>query len=791
MWDGYLRTLGINWRGARVFGVLLAIAIIATGVVAAQPPTSAEAISGSQFDPGNIIGDAAFYNSAAMSEAEIQSFLDAKIGACTNGACLNVLVTNVDSRARTVSSKTGNVRCEEFQGGLLSAATIIYRAQVACGISAKVILVTLQKEQGLVTKRAPSQSALDRAMGMACPDTAPCAPTSLGFGNQIFTGTQQLKTYKASNFGMQPGSHDILWNPNSACGSSTVNVQNYATAALYNYTPYQPNAAALANLGGLGDGCSSYGNRNFWVYFDNWFGPTIPPDAALFVLSRDVKGGLWMYPGTGNNTWSPRVQVGSGWDAFTAIVRAGDFNGDGHEDVLARDSTGALWMYPRDGNGGWLPRSQVGSGWNVFSSIFGVGDFNGDGHPDVMARDTSGVLWLYPGDGSGGWLPRVQMSSGWSGMTAIFGTGDFDGDGHPDVLARDASGVLWLYPGNGSGAFLPRVKVGAGWDIFTSILGVSDFNGDGHPDVMAWDAAGTLLLYPGNGKGGWLPEYKIGAGWNEMPTIVGDGVVKGDTPPAAAVLPPTAPTPPVPSVDPALFVLARENSGALWMYPGAGNGGWSARLLVGSGWSVFTSLLRVGDFNGDGYQDVLARDSAGALWLYPRNGKGDWSPRVQVGSGWNVFDTIIAAGDFSGDGHPDVLARDGSGGLWLYPSNGTGDWLPRVQVGSGWNVFTSIVGVGDFDGDGHPDVMACDAAGIMWLYPGDGHGGWAPRVKIGAGWNIFSTILGSGDFNGDGHPDVLARDSSGDLWLYPGNGHGGWLPESQIGSGWNVMTSIF
>jgi hypothetical protein len=57
-----------------------------------------------------------------------------------------------------------------------------------------------------------------------------------------------------------------------ACGGSTVYIRNQATASLYNYTPYQPNNAAKAAGYGLGDGCSSYGNRNFFLYYSDWFG---------------------------------------------------------------------------------------------------------------------------------------------------------------------------------------------------------------------------------------------------------------------------------------------------------------------------------------------------------------------------------------------------------------------------------------------------------------------------------------------------------------------------------------
>ena len=269
---------------ARLVAGVCASALLAAALVGVTPPTSASAFTGSEFNPGHIISDTEFYKADAMSEAQIQSFLDAKIGTCSNAQCLNVLRQTVSNKARIMSTATGAVRCEAMQGGTdLRASTIVYRTQVACGISAKVILVTLQKEQALVMSKAPSKAALDRAMGFACPDTAPCAVDSLGFGNQVYKGTLQLKTYKAAKFGMQPGTRTIYWHPNSSCGSSTFVIENYATAALYNYTPYRPNAAAINNLGGLGDGCSSYGNRNFWVFYYSWFGNPndITPSAAV------------------------------------------------------------------------------------------------------------------------------------------------------------------------------------------------------------------------------------------------------------------------------------------------------------------------------------------------------------------------------------------------------------------------------------------------------------------------------------------------------------------------------
>ena len=312
--------LGSRTRGMRFLAIFVVIATMAVGVVALQQPQKAVAASSTGFDPGYIISDDLFYDRAAMSEAGIQAFLSAKIGTCQNALCLNVLTQDTYDRPkdRTV--------CNAYVGATNEPVSrMIYKVQQACGVSAKVLLVTLQKEMGLVTKTNPSQWSLDHAMGYACPDTEPCDSSKAGFYNQVYLAAWQFKRYSTPTpwGSYQPGWNNIRYNPNSSCGSSAVYIQNNATAALYNYTPYQPNAASLASYPGTGDACSSYGNRNFWFYFSDWFGP--PNGADQNVGAGDFLGGQ-------------------------------DFDGDGKVDLYARDSTGRMWFYPGDGNGGRLGR---------------------------------------------------------------------------------------------------------------------------------------------------------------------------------------------------------------------------------------------------------------------------------------------------------------------------------------------------------------------------------------------------------------------------------------------------
>ena len=251
------------------------------GVAAAPVGSAANASVGagvvktadlSQFQPGNIVSDAVFFDSSTMSAGQIQDFLNGKVRSCQSGyTCLK------DFR-QTTSSRAASAYCNGYSGASNeSAATIIYKVAVSCGINPQALLVILQKEQGLVTHTWPSDWRYTIAMGQGCPDTSGCDTTYYGFQNQVYGAARQFKIYAEGRYftWYAPGrTWNILYNPNSGCGSSPVYIQNKATAGLYYYTPYQPNAAALRAGYGEGDGCSAYGNRNFYNYFTDWFGST-------------------------------------------------------------------------------------------------------------------------------------------------------------------------------------------------------------------------------------------------------------------------------------------------------------------------------------------------------------------------------------------------------------------------------------------------------------------------------------------------------------------------------------
>ena len=246
--------------------------LVGVGLLSVPLTESASAANGSDFNAGHIISDDQFFDGNSMTVAEIQSFLNSKGANCVAGEMPCLKDYQVATPAR--SAEAGLCGALGATNGL-TAAQILYYVGQACGISPKVMIVTLQKEASLVTRTKPTVSNYRAATGFGCPDTAPCDAQYYGYFNQVYQMARQFKVYTSNptRYGYQAGRNNtILYNPDRGCGSSSVYIQNQATANLYIYTPYQPNAAALQNINGTGDSCSAYGNRNFWRFFTDWFG---------------------------------------------------------------------------------------------------------------------------------------------------------------------------------------------------------------------------------------------------------------------------------------------------------------------------------------------------------------------------------------------------------------------------------------------------------------------------------------------------------------------------------------
>ena len=269
--------------------VFVMVAVFSFLLTRSMPESSAADMS--QFKAGNIMSDAVMRNYTSMTEAEIQTFLKKKnpcekTASSVSGA--KAVTPGTDNGVKynyqyTYGGKTyhyhvenGKFVClasESFDGE--SAAHIIYEAAKDYKINPQVLIVLLEKEQGLITDRWPNTNYQYRsATGYGCPDNAACDSKYYGLKNQVRQAAALFNTVLSGGWTNYPlGNNIIRYSPNASCGSSTVYIENLATSALYRYTPYQPNAAAIKAGTGTA-ACGAYGNRNFYIYFTDWFGST-------------------------------------------------------------------------------------------------------------------------------------------------------------------------------------------------------------------------------------------------------------------------------------------------------------------------------------------------------------------------------------------------------------------------------------------------------------------------------------------------------------------------------------
>jgi hypothetical protein len=243
------------------------------------------------------------------------------------------------------------------------------------------------------------------------------------------TTTDQIVRTPAGDLRLYPGDGSGGWGTPSTIGTgwnsmnALLNITGFGGEA-------EPDLLGRDDAGSLwmfrGDrkgAVSQYGQRvgTGWQGMTAIFSPgDFDGDGEPDVIARNGAGSLLLYPGNGHGGWGTPSTIGQGWNVFDKVLAGDDFNGDGNADILGRTPNGDLLMYPGDGSGGFQGSSGilVGTGWQVFSAVVNAGDFDGDSKPDLLARNPSGNLIMYRGNARGGWLSETgtTVGYGWDGL---------------------------------------------------------------------------------------------------------------------------------------------------------------------------------------------------------------------------------------------------------------------------------------------------------------------------------------------------------------------------------------
>ena len=449
-----------------------------------------------------------------------------------------------------------------------------------------------------------------------------------------------------------------------------------------------------------------------------------------------------------------------------SVASAGDFNGDGYDDIIigAFKSSPILRAYAGIsyvlfGSSGsfvdidllHLPPSQ---GFKIFGSanedesgysVSGAGDFNGDGLDDIILASRKadpngntdfGICYIIFGksiDIADIDLASLDSANGFRILGAandgrtnwkVGGRGDINGDGFSDVIissqyvhkaGRSDAGTSYVIFGKASNFAeidLSILTAPLGFAIFgksgshsgTLVATVGDFNGDGYDDFVIGAALGDL-----NGRTNSGTSYLI------------FGKSSGYT-----------------------------NIDLLYLTPDHGFtvSGADAQDLSGH------AVSYAGDINGDGFDDVIigangadpnSRTNAGISYVIFGKASNftnidlanlaiDQGFRILGASGGdNSGLSVSGAGDVNGDGYSDIVI-----GAYLADQNS------RIDSGASYIIFGKSSGFTDID------------LANLSLQQGFKILGAAAYDQSGCSVSI------AGDFNGDGYADIIIGASSAD-----------------------------
>ena len=283
---------------------------------------------------------------------------------------------------------------------------------------------------------------------------------------------------------------------------------------------------------------------------------------------------------------------------------------------------------------------------------------------------------------------------------AVPAVGDLDGDGRDDVLLRHDDGRWRYYAMNGRQHVAARSGVvdlpaDAAWQL----AGLGDLNGDGKHDALLRHVHTQRWRYvPLDGRQALSGSGGAALSSNEDWRVAGVGDLDGD------------------GKDDVL--LRHADTHRWYFYPMDGR-----RVLGGRGGVPLTTnaawrLAGLGDLNGDGRDDVLLRHRDNHRWhYYPMDGR-----RVLDGKGGAGLTTtaawrFAAIGDYDGDGREDVLLRHANTRRWyFYPMDGRKIRPGRGAAGLTANAAYALAGVGDLNGDGKEDVLLRHVDNGRWYY---------------------------------------------------------------------------
>ena len=435
------------------------------------------------------------------------------------------------------------------------------------------------------------------------------------------------------------------------------------------------------------------------TYSDIQFLTGSPYGGSLYGLDNGLADQLWALGG------ATTLYGGSGYTTFIA--------GSGPTYMLGQTSGGdnlADYETAPTGLTVDLANPSLNTGYaagDVYSNVSDIAGSayddliiaNNDVHANLLGNGGDNILIAGTGDDTlnGGPGANVLVGGAGNDIFVFGGTAQGPGDVAMDPLSLIYGAEAGLYSritnfDQGSGSYNTNQE--GMIDLAPLVSSLNDGSDSVNSLVkVVEDTSGSFAWLEFDGPNGWLTLARM------------DGVVAGDN--VGVIINSGSTT----LVNVQATAPTNETNTDEWLLA---SGQWSASVSPGSYPGPDEKVVAIGDFTGNGIDDVL--------WYNVNTGdvsswelqNGQWSQSVDFGThpgpaggsypgtGWQVE----AVGNFTGNGIDDIFfynAGDDQTDLWELGSNG--QWAASVTPGAQTGVGWQVVGTGNFFGNSTSDLL--------------------------------------------------------------------------------------
>ncbi len=404
----------------------------------------------------------------------------------------------------------------------------------------------------------------------------------------------------------------------------------------------------------LGDGTGGFGPRML-------SGRAVFAPGGLAGGDVDEDGNLdVVYPGSFQYSFVLCMGNGDGTfgapDPCPAIpgrlssLASGDFDNDGFLDAVGSNtSSNTLAFAKGHGNGTFDPlvvSGNVGIGYTRLAA----GLFDGDSNLDLVAAPTNAPTFSFlRGHGDGTFDPPVNYTL--PGNPSPFTVLDLNADGRADVVVPCASAdglAVFLQGPTGltAPAFSPTPPGPAA-------VRYADLNADGRPDrVVA--CAGQTVVQLDNGTGGYstLESHAQSPSSNDLDLadLDEDGTLD-----VVMSIGPATPPPP------AMIRILKGHPGGNFDSDSFASLDWYQLVPSVVITHPSAALIVARDLDHDGHVDLLSKDVSNTGFVMCARGRGDRTFERREAYASTYGSSAIALGDFDGNGFDDVLGSGSNG----------------------------------------------------------------------------------------------------------------------------------